>query len=149
MRRPSLNPPFLVTRAVERKAQEIDGFWTFTPSLARVPLGKATEFDELGLARLQGKAKLSRPFAEGIVNAERIRAILEAQHEIIDIAHQVGFTAQTRPDHAREPQVEPIVQAESAQQHADRPPLGVSPLRSDGSPRPPRYRLLASAVSGW
>ncbi len=36
------------------QAQKVDRLRTLTPSLAGVPLGKATELDQLGLARLQG-----------------------------------------------------------------------------------------------
>jgi hypothetical protein len=144
----------LVTRAVEGKAQKVDRLRTFTPSFASVPLGKATELDELGLARLQCEAKLPQALAKGILDAKRIRAILEAQHEIIDIAHQVSFTAQTVPDHALEPEVEHVVQVEIAQQDADRPPLRCPlfarmdlPILQDAGFQPAPYQAVKAWIS--
>jgi len=56
-----------------------------------VPLSKATELDELGLARLQGQAELPQPFAQGLLDAQGIFAVLEAHNKVIDIPHQVSL----------------------------------------------------------
>ena len=55
-----------------------------------------------------GNESAAVDFLARILDAEGIRAILEAQHEIIDIAHQVGVTAQLGSDHTLEPKVEHV-----------------------------------------
>lgn len=56
-----------------------------------MPLGEATELDELGLARFQGQAKLPQPFAQGLLEAQGILPILETLDEVIDIPHQISL----------------------------------------------------------
>lgn len=47
-----------------------------------MPLGKATEFDELRLVRFQGQAELPQPFAQGRLEAQGILPILETHDEV-------------------------------------------------------------------
>src|SRR5689334_8125008 len=49
--------------------------------------------------------------------------MLEADHKVVDVAHQPGLALQPALDHALEPEVEHIMQVQVAQQHADRPAL--------------------------
>ena len=42
----------------------------------------------------------------GSGGAQSVRSILEADHEVVDVAHQSGFAPQPAPDHALEPKVE-------------------------------------------
>jgi hypothetical protein len=72
--------------------------------LTRVPLREPAKFDQFGLGRFQSKAELPQPVTEGIFSAERIFAILETDHKVVDIAHQPGFAPQPdlNMDHLRE-----------------------------------------------
>src|SRR6267142_829602 len=51
---------------------------------------------------------------------------LEADHKVVDVAHQSGFAPQPALHHALEPEVEHIMEIEVAQQHADRSALRCS-----------------------
>ena len=84
--------PFSVSRAIQRQAQKIDSFRAVPAAFARVFLREPTKLDQFGLGRLQSKAELSQPEAQGILNADRpSQSILETDHKVIDIAHQSGF----------------------------------------------------------
>jgi hypothetical protein len=50
-------------------------------------LRKATKFDELGLGRFQSQAKLPQSLAQRLLDPESVRAILEAQHKVVDVSH--------------------------------------------------------------
>src|SRR5215472_5841921 len=104
---------------VQREPQKIDRFRTFTATLARVFLRKATKFNELGLLRFQGQAKLPQSLAQYILDANSVLTILETQHKVVNVSHQIGLTSQPRLDHALEPQIEHVVQIHITQQNAD------------------------------
>ena len=89
---PHLEIALAVMRAVEGEAQKIYRLRAFPPPLGRMPLSKATEFDQLGLARLQGQAELPQPFAQSLLDTQGILPVLETHHKVVDVAHQVGFT---------------------------------------------------------
>jgi hypothetical protein len=67
----------------------------FPASITRVSLGKSSKFHKLGLRRLQAQRKLCQPFKQGCLNSMGIRPILEAQHKIVDVPHQISFALQT------------------------------------------------------
>src|SRR5206468_7947929 len=71
----------------------------------------------------QGQTELSQPLCKGFPSAESVRAILETQHEVVDISHHAGLAPKPGLDHALEPQIEHIVQIHVTQQNADRPAL--------------------------
>ena len=81
---------FAILRTVQDHAQKVDRFWTFSPVLARIPLGKTTELNELRLGRLQNQPKLSQPLAQDVLETMRILPILETHHKVVDVPHQVG-----------------------------------------------------------
>jgi hypothetical protein len=58
-------------RAIQRKAQKVDRLRTFTPVLARVPLCKATKFNQFGLDRSRGQAELAQSFAQHLLSTLR------------------------------------------------------------------------------
>jgi hypothetical protein len=92
-----------VTRAIERQAQKVDRLWAISAALARVSLREPAKLDQLGLGRLQSKAELTQPATQRVLHAQRIRSILETDHKVVDVAHQVGFAPQPALDHALEP----------------------------------------------
>ena len=75
------------------EAEKIDRFWTFPSSLVCMPLGKAAEFDEFGLARFERKAELPQPLVQDVLDPTSVRPVLKAYHEVIDVPQQVGFTS--------------------------------------------------------
>src|SRR5688572_22320931 len=90
--RPRPNPKvaFQVARAVQREAQRIDRLRASSTPLACPPARTATTFDELGFRRFQGQAEFSQSLAQDILDAKRIRAILETQHKVVDVPPQIG-----------------------------------------------------------
>jgi Lon protease (S16) C-terminal proteolytic domain len=82
-------------RAVEREAQEVDGL-PLCASTARVRLGKSTECDELGLGRLQFQVEPRQAFAQRVLDPKSILPILETQHKVIDVPHQVPGTGKLK-----------------------------------------------------
>lgn len=113
----------VVTRAIEGEAQEINSLRAFPPSLGRVTLSKAAEFDEFGLGWCQFQSESSQPLAEDLLNADGIRAVLETEHKIINVAHHVGFPCEMGLYHPLKPEVEHIVKVDIAQQYTDRSTL--------------------------
>src|SRR5262249_2365451 len=122
---PQPNPKvaFPIACAVQREAQKVDRFRTFPATLARVLLRKATKFDELGLPRFQGQAKLPQSLTQYVLDAKSILAILKTQHKGVDVSHQIGLAPQPRLDHALKPQIEHVVQIHITQQNTDRTTL--------------------------
>jgi hypothetical protein len=51
----------------------------------------ATKFDKLALRRFQGQTEFSQPLGKRFLSAESVRAILETQHEVVDISHHAGL----------------------------------------------------------
>src|ERR1700751_3223286 len=119
---PNLEVTFQVSRAIQRQPQEVDGFRALSAAFARVSLREPTKLNQLGFGRLKSEAELSQPKAQRILNADGIRSILEADHKVIDIAHQPGFAPQPALHHAFEPKVEHMMEIEVTQKHADRSP---------------------------
>ena len=72
-----------------------------------------------------------------------LRSILEADHKVVDIAHQSGFAPQPALHHALEPEVEHRMQIKVAQKYADRSPFLP---RSDGSFHLPKPSLLGKVL---
>jgi hypothetical protein len=68
----------------------LDGFCRVCPRVAV----QTDQIDERGLGRLQSKAELPQPTAQGILHAQSIGSILETDHKVIDVAHQMGFAPQ-------------------------------------------------------
>ena len=60
----------------------------------RVLLREPAKFDQFGLGRFQSEAELRQAVTEGVFDAKRIFAILEADHKVVDIAYQSGFAPQ-------------------------------------------------------
>jgi hypothetical protein len=95
-------------RAVPSETQKLDRFRTFPATLARVFLRKATKIDELGFARFQGQAKPLQSLAQYFLDTKSLRAILETQHKIFDVPHQIRLASLPRLDHALKPKIEQV-----------------------------------------
>src|SRR6201997_417470 len=125
---PNLKVTFQVSRAIQRQPQEVDGFRALSAAFARVSLREPTELNQLGFGRLKSEAELSQPKAQRVLNADGVRSILEADHKVVDIAHQSGFAPQPALHHAFEPEVEHKMKIEVAQEYANRSALRSSLL---------------------
>jgi hypothetical protein len=84
---------------------------------------EATKFDEFGFRRFQSQTESPQPLDKCFLNTKSVRAILETQHEVVDISHHAGLTPKPGLDHPLEPQIENIVKIYITQQNADRPSL--------------------------
>ena len=112
---PNLEVASLVSRAIERQTQKVDCFRAASAAFARVFLREPTELDQFGLGWLQSKAEFAQPETQGILYAKGIRSVLETDHKVIDVTHQMGFAPQPNLDDALEPEVEHLMEAHVAQ----------------------------------
>src|SRR6516165_3731021 len=108
---------------MQRQPQEVDGFRALSAAFTRMSLREPTELNQLGFGRLKRETELFQPKAQRILNADGVRSILEADHKVIDIAHQSGFAPQPALHHALEPEVEHKMKIKVAQEHANRSTL--------------------------
>src|ERR1700740_959892 len=118
-KQPHSKVAFPIAGAVQREAQKIDRLRASTTTLARVSLRIATKFDEFGFRLCQGQAKLPQSLAQYLLDSKGIRAILETQHKVVDVSHQIGLAPQPGLDHTLKPQIEHVVQIQITQQNAD------------------------------
>src|SRR5262245_53871359 len=107
----------LIAGAVQCEAQKITRLRASTATIARLSLRIATKFDEFGFRLRQSQAKLPQPLAQYLLDTKSIRTILETQHKVVDVSHQVGLTPPPRLDHTLKPQIEHIVQIQITQQN--------------------------------
>jgi hypothetical protein len=92
-----------VPRAVEREPQKVDRFWALPTVFGGMLLREPAKFDQLGLGRFEGQAKLSQPFAQGVLDAKGILSILETHYKVVDVPDHVDLSPQPGFDHALEP----------------------------------------------
>jgi hypothetical protein len=62
------------------------------PSGLTIAPGKATELNQPGFVRVQGKAKLGQSFLQGGMEGQTVTVILEAQHKVIGKADHVHLS---------------------------------------------------------
>ena len=110
MAKKSSKVAFLIASAVQGKAQEVNRLRAFTTTLARVSMREATKFNELGFVGSESQTESTQPLRKRLPHTKSIRAILETQHEIVDIPHHASLTPEAGLDHALEPQIEHIVE---------------------------------------
>src|SRR4029450_8446449 len=60
---PNLEVTLLVSRAIQRQPQEVDGLGAFSAAFACVSLREPSKLDQLGLGRFKSEAELSQPKA--------------------------------------------------------------------------------------
>src|SRR3974390_525773 len=125
---PNLEVALQISRAIQRHTQEVDGLRAFSAAFACVSLREPTKLNQLGFGRLKSEAELSQPKAQRVLNTDGVRSILEADHKVVDIAHQSGFAPQPALHHTLEPEVENVMEVHVAQQHANRSTLRCSLL---------------------
>src|SRR5260370_35569485 len=80
---PNLEVTLLVSRAIQRQTQEVDGLRAFSAAFACVSLREPTKLNQFGLGRLKSEAELSQPTASGGLNTDGVRSLLEADHKDI------------------------------------------------------------------
>ena len=69
---PNLEVTLQVAREVPRQAQEVTECSRVSRTFARVSKREPTELDQLGLGRLQSKAELPQPKAQGVLHVHRV-----------------------------------------------------------------------------
>jgi hypothetical protein len=111
-----------VSRAIQRQPQEVDGFRAPSAAFTRVSLREPTKLDQLVLVGSRVRPNFPNRRRIGVLNTNGVRSILEADHKVIDIAHQPGFTPQPALHHAFEPEVENVMKVKVAQKHTEYSP---------------------------
>jgi len=87
-----LKVPFPIASAVQSETQKINRLWAVSATLAGIALREASKFNEFGLRRFQSQAKLPQSLAQRILDTKGVRAILETQHKVVNVPHQIGLT---------------------------------------------------------
>ena len=98
----------------------------FLPRLPACRCANRPNSTNLVLVGSRVRPNFSQPKAQRVLEHDSIRSILEADHKVIDIAHQPGFAPQPALHHAFEPEVEHVVKIKVAQKPADQSPLRCS-----------------------
>src|ERR1700730_5283067 len=90
----------------------------------RRTLGTRSRMGDFRLANGTVTGPTRRGFeSTSLLYADGVRAILEADHKVVDIAYQSGFAPQPPLHNALEPEVQHVMKVEIAQKHADRSAL--------------------------
>ena len=98
------------TSPVRREAEEVEGGAPRVVAVVRRPKRETP-----GLLRVEGEPVLRKPLPEHLPHSLRVLLVLEAQHEVIRVAHQRAAQAKPRLDLALEPDVEHVVQVDVPQ----------------------------------
>src|SRR5262249_35917803 len=105
---------------VDRKAQEVECGRTFgTPMFT----SRSLDGHQARLVRVQLQAETLETFTEHRHDSTRILFVLEAQHEIVRITHDLDAPFQTRSHHFFDPLIEDVVQVNVAQDGREHRPL--------------------------
>jgi hypothetical protein len=88
-----------------------------------VAFGQAPERHQAGFTRLERQSDLRQALDQHLLQAGRVRLMLDTHDELLDIANQVGVALQPWLHHPLEPQIQHVVQGEVAQNDADIPSL--------------------------
>ena len=66
---PNLEVTLLVSRAIQRHAQEVDGLRAFSTAFACVSLREPTKLNQRGFGRFKSEAELSQPKAQRVTKS--------------------------------------------------------------------------------
>ena len=102
--------------ADEREPEELERLRFTDPTLLAVRRRKAAELDQAGLLRMERQCKRLKPRPHRIKEATSIALFLEADNQIIGVAHDDHVAGGLVPSPARGPQVETVVQVDIRQE---------------------------------
>src|SRR6478735_10398097 len=102
--------------ADEGEAQEIEGLRLAEPAPLAALCRKTSELDQPGLLRMQRQGKLPQPITHLIQEALGIALVLEADDEVVCVAHDDHIARGRTPSPAYSPEVERAVQVEVGKQ---------------------------------
>ena len=95
---------------------------------------KAAELDQPGLLRMQRQRELLQPLAHRIQEAPGVALVLEADDEVVGIAHDDHVARGLAPSPALGPEVEHVVQVDVGKQRRDHRPLPGPPVTDRHDP---------------
>src|ERR1700692_790491 len=95
----------------------------FLPRLPACFCANRPNSTSLVLVGSRVRPKFAQPETQGLLYAKGIRSVLETDHKVIDVTHQMGFAPQPNLDDVLEPKVEHVMKVHVAQQHANRSTL--------------------------
>src|SRR5712691_9595621 len=102
--------------ADEGEAQEVEGLRLAEPTPLAVFRRKASELDQPGLLGVKRQRKLFQSLAQRVQKAPGVALVLEADNEVVGIAHDDHVAGGLVPSPVVGPQVEHIVQVDVGEQ---------------------------------
>jgi hypothetical protein len=118
-----LEMSWVVARAVVGQAQKRERLRPF-PWPPRLALGNTTARHEARFIRREGSSEFRQPRDQDLLEALRVGAGLEADHDIVHVATQVRLPGQAWFHATFNPQSQHVVERAVAQYHTAAPPLG-------------------------
>ena len=99
--------------------QELEGLRFSEPAPSAFVRRMATKLDQAGLLRIERQRELLHPLAHRIVEAPGVRLVLEANDDVVGIAHNDHVAGGLAPSPAFGPEVEGVVQVDVGKQRRD------------------------------
>jgi hypothetical protein len=118
-----LDMSVVVARAVVGQAQKRERLRPF-PWPPRLALGNTTARHEARFIRREGSSEFRQPLDHDLLEALRVGAVLETDHDIVHVAHQVRLPVQAWFHATVTPPIQHVVEREVAQDHTAAPPVG-------------------------
>jgi len=100
----------------EGEPQKVEGFRFAEAALSAPGRRMATELDQAGFVRMERQCELREPLAHGIEKATCVALVLEADHQVIGVAHDDHVAGGIAPSPAFRPQVEDVMQVDIGKQ---------------------------------
>ena len=108
--------PTAVAFTDEGKAKKVEGLRLSEPAMSASFRRKAAELDQAGLVRVERQRELLEPLAHFVPEAPGISLVLEANDNVISIAHEDHVARGLVPSPAFGPEVEHVMQVDVGEQ---------------------------------
>src|SRR6202021_2263893 len=112
-------PPTTVALTDEGKAKKGEGLRFSDPPMSASFRRKAAELDQAGLVRIERQRELLEPLAHIVPETPGVSLVLEADDNVISIAHENHVARGLVPSPALGPEVEHVVQVDVGEQRRD------------------------------
>src|SRR5712671_7634029 len=111
--------PTAVAFTDEGKAEKVEGLRFSEPAMSASFRRKAAKLDQAGLVRVERQRELLEPLAHIVPEAPGVSLVLEADDNVISIAHEDHVARGLVPSPALGPEVEHVMQVDVGEQRRD------------------------------
>src|SRR3954453_22036485 len=120
--------------ADEGEAEKGEGLRLAETAPGALDRREAAELDQAGLVRMQRQRELLQPRAHRVPEAPGVGLVLEADHDVVRVAHDDHVARGLAPSPALGPEVEDVVQVEVGEERRDHRPLSGPPVADRHDP---------------